>query len=91
MIDYPLQTKMLGIDSARVLECEKTDYQCANFAEVIEVITVLGVEFNNVNVRVDFEEIEHVKRVIEEKNSKQKNNKLILFPVHTIFWWFVEL
>ncbi|GJD22579.1 hypothetical protein RIVM261_075350 [Rivularia sp. IAM M-261] len=62
---------LLGIESARVAEYEKTDYQCANFAEIIEVITVLGVEFENATVRVDFEEIEHVKRVIEKWDKKK--------------------
>jgi predicted transcriptional regulator len=62
---------MLGIESVRVLEYEKTDYQCASFVEILEVITVLGVEFENTTVRVDFEEIEHVKKVME-KWDKEK-------------------
>ena len=62
---------MLGIESVRVLEYEKTDYQCASFVEILEVITVLGVEFENATVRVDFEEIEYVKKVIE-KWDKEK-------------------
>ncbi|GAA6615398.1 DNA-binding protein [Scytonema sp. NUACC26] len=62
---------MLGIESARVLEYEQTDYQCASFVEILEVITVLGIEFENATVRVDFEEIEYVKKVIE-KWDKEK-------------------
>lgn len=57
---------MLGIESTRVVEYEKTDYQCASFVEILEVITVLAVEFENATVRVDFKEIEHVKKVLEK-------------------------
>jgi ribosome-binding protein aMBF1 (putative translation factor) len=63
---------LLGIDVQRVKEYEDSDYQCASFAEILEVITVLGVEFDNATVRVDFQEIEHAKRVIE-KWDKQKS------------------
>jgi hypothetical protein len=62
---------MLGIESARVVEYEKTDYQCASFSEILEVITVLGIAFENATVRVDFEEIEHVKRVMEKWDKKK--------------------
>jgi hypothetical protein len=64
---------LLGIESARVIEYEKTDYQCANFAEIIEVSTVLGVEFESATVRVDFAEIEHVKKVISKWDKEKAN------------------
>lgn len=62
---------LLGIEVKRVKEYEDSDYQCASFVEILEVITVLGVEFENATVRIDFEEIEHVKKVIEEWNKEK--------------------
>ncbi|OKH32236.1 DNA-binding protein [Calothrix sp. HK-06] len=62
---------LLGIEVQRVKEYEDSDYQCANFAEILEVSTVLGVEFENATVRVDFEEIEHVKKVLEKWDNKK--------------------
>lgn len=62
---------MLGIESKRVSEYEQTNYQCAQFVEILEVITVLGLEFESAIIRVDFEEIEHVKKVIEKSDKKK--------------------
>lgn len=67
---------MLGIESARVYEYEKTNYQCASYVEILEVITVLGVEFESATVRVDFDEIEEVKK-INEKWDKWEKERLI--------------
>jgi hypothetical protein len=64
---------LLGIESARVIEYEKTDYQCASFVEILEVTAVLGVEFESATVRVDFEEIEHVKKVISKWDKEKAN------------------
>jgi hypothetical protein len=63
----------LGIDIERVDEYEKTNYQCASFAEILEVSTVLGVEFESGMVRVDFEEIENVKQTILNWDRKGVN------------------
>jgi DNA-binding XRE family transcriptional regulator len=53
---------ILGISEQRVRQYEETDYQCASFVEMLEVCTVLGVEFETAIVRVDFEEIAAVKQ-----------------------------
>lgn len=58
--------EILGIEEERVKEYEDTDYQCASFVEILEVSTVLGVEFEMAVMRVDFEEIEAVKRSVEK-------------------------
>ncbi|MEC4819544.1 MAG: helix-turn-helix transcriptional regulator [Scytonema sp. PMC 1069.18] len=58
--------EILGIDEQRVKEYEETDYQCASFIELLEVATALGVELENVLVKVDFEEIEEVKRTAKK-------------------------
>ncbi len=63
----------LGIDEQRVKQYEETDYQCASFVEILEVSTVLGVEFETALIRVDFAEIEAVKQSVE-KWQKQKIN-----------------
>lgn len=63
---------LLGIEEERVQEYEITDYQCASFVEVIEVSAVLCVEFENAFVKVDFEEIEEGKKIIEKFKSRRK-------------------
>jgi DNA-directed RNA polymerase sigma subunit (sigma70/sigma32) len=49
--------EILGIEAERVRQYEDSDYQCASFVEILEVSTVLGVEFETAVMRVDFEEI----------------------------------
>jgi hypothetical protein len=58
--------EILGIDEQKVKEYEDTDYQCASFVELLEVATALGVEFENAIVKVDFQEIEEVKRTAKK-------------------------
>lgn len=58
--------QILGIEEPRVKQYEDTDYQCASFVEILEVSTVLGVEFETAVMRVDFEEIEAVKQSAEK-------------------------
>ncbi|BAZ17879.1 hypothetical protein NIES4071_97600 [Calothrix sp. NIES-4071] len=67
---------LLGIEVNRVQEYEDSDYQCASFVEILEVITVLGVEFENATVRVDFEEIERMKKVIEKWDKREKERQI---------------
>jgi DNA-binding transcriptional regulator YiaG len=69
---------LLGVEVERVKEYEDSDYQCASFVEILEVSTVLGIEFENASVRVDFEEIEHAKKVIEkwDKKKAQETSKV---------------
>jgi hypothetical protein len=64
---------LLGVGVERVIEYEDSDYQCASFVEILEVSAVLGVEFENATVRVDFEEIEHVKKVISKWDKEKAN------------------
>ncbi len=54
--------ELLGIEAERVRQYEDSDYQCASFVEILEVSTVLGVEFETAVIRVDFEEIAAVKQ-----------------------------
>ncbi|MFB2836250.1 helix-turn-helix domain-containing protein [Floridanema evergladense] len=58
--------EILGIEEQRVKQYEETDYQCASFVEILEVSTVLGVEFATAVVQVDFEEIEAAKQSAEK-------------------------
>jgi DNA-binding XRE family transcriptional regulator len=64
---------ILGIDEERVKQYEDTDYQCASFVEILEVSTVLGVEFETAVMRVDFEEIEAVKQSVEKWRKEKMN------------------
>ncbi|MDB9511675.1 helix-turn-helix transcriptional regulator [Kamptonema animale CS-326] len=58
--------QILGIEEQRVKQYEDTDYQCASFVEILEVSTVLGVEFETAVMQVDFQEIEAVKQSAEK-------------------------
>jgi hypothetical protein len=68
---------LLGIDEQRVKQYEDTDYQCASFVEILEVSTALGLELETAVMRVDFEEIEAVKRV-QKNGEREKCIKFIL-------------
>ncbi|HEY9704697.1 MAG TPA: helix-turn-helix transcriptional regulator, partial [Allocoleopsis sp.] len=69
---------LLGIEEQRVNQYEKTNYQCASFVELLEVSTVLGVEFDTAIIKVDFEEIKAVKQTVEQWHNKNINNPKIL-------------
>ncbi len=74
---------VLGIEEQRIQEYESTDYQCASFVEVLEVSAALCVEFENAFVKVDFDEIEEVKKIIEKFRSKRKKRKQVTTRVET--------
>ncbi|MEG3851085.1 helix-turn-helix transcriptional regulator [Microcoleus sp. herbarium19] len=65
--------QILGIDPERVKQYEDTDYQCASFVEILEVSTALGVEFETAAIRVDFQEIEAVKKTVEKWRKEKVN------------------
>jgi DNA-binding XRE family transcriptional regulator len=65
--------QILGIEEQRVRQYENTDYQCASFVEILEVSTVLGVEFEIATIRVDFEEIEAVKQSVRKWRKEKVN------------------
>ncbi|WP_325316014.1 hypothetical protein [Microcoleus sp. PH2017_28_MFU_U_A] len=65
--------QILGIEERRVREYEDTDYQCASFVELLEVSTVLGVEFEIAVIKVDFEEIEAVKQSARKWRKEKVN------------------
>ena len=65
-ISHQELAQILGIEEQRVRQYEDTDYQCASFVEILEVSTVLGVEFEMAVMRVDFEEIEAVQQSAEK-------------------------
>ncbi|MBE9225099.1 helix-turn-helix transcriptional regulator [Phormidium sp. LEGE 05292] len=67
--------EILGIEEQRVKQYEDTDYQCASFVEILEVSTVLGIEFATAVVQVDFEEIEAVKKSAEKWRNEKVSTK----------------
>jgi len=70
--------QILGIEEQRVRQYEDTDYQCASFVEILEVSTVLGVEFEIAVIRIDFEEIEAVKQSAEKWRKEKIKSPLIV-------------
>jgi hemerythrin superfamily protein len=67
--------EILKTDEQRVKEYEETDYQCASFVEILEVCTALGLEFESAVVRVDFQEIEAVKKSVQKWRKEKINVK----------------
>lgn len=65
----------LGIDEQRVKEYEDSDYQCASFVEILEVVTALGVEIETAIVKVDFEEIQVVRKIAEKWHEEKMHTK----------------
>lgn len=51
----------LEIDEEIIKQHEDTDYQCASFLEIIEISTALGIKFEPAAIRVDFDEVTHIK------------------------------
>ncbi|XZO00543.1 MAG: ATP-binding protein [Microcoleus sp.] len=51
----------LEIDEEIIKQHEDTDYQCASFLEIIEISTALGIKFAPATIRVDFDEVTHIK------------------------------
>jgi transcriptional regulator with XRE-family HTH domain len=68
---------ILGIEEERIKECERKDYQCASFLEILNVSEALGVKFKNAFVEVDFEEIEEFKKVADKWHKQQQTKKNI--------------
>ncbi len=68
---------ILGIEEQRVIDCEDKDYQCASFIEILNVSEVLGIEFKDAFVQVDFEEIEDFKEVAFESHQLEQEKKNI--------------
>jgi hypothetical protein len=55
------------------LECEKKNYKCASFVEILEISCALGLEFKMAVMQGDFEEIEAVKKSAKEwRDQKMK-------------------
>lgn len=62
---------ILGVSEERIKECEKKDYQCASFIEIINITEALGVEFKNASVEVNFEEIKEFKKWHQSQQEKR--------------------
>ncbi|MEZ2303550.1 MAG: ATP-binding protein [Microcoleus sp.] len=56
----------LEIDEEIIKQHEDTDYQCASFLEIIEISTALGIKFEPAAIRVDFDEVTHIKHNAEK-------------------------
>jgi DNA-binding XRE family transcriptional regulator len=65
--------EIIDMDEERIKECEKQDYQCASFGEILEIAFALGLEFKVAVMQVNFEQIEERKKVVERwRNRKMK-------------------
>ena len=68
---------ILDIDPERIKEHEKKNYQGASYMELLDISLALGLEFKMAVIRVDFEEIESVKKTAErwKKRKSEKASK----------------
>ena len=64
----------IGFDEERIKECEKTDYQCANFVELLEVSAALGLDLTTAVIKVDFERIEAGKEIAKKWHESRKKS-----------------
>jgi hypothetical protein len=64
--------EIVGMDEDRIKECEKKNYQCASFVEILEISCALGLEFKTAVMEVNFEEIEASKRIAKEWRDRKK-------------------
>jgi DNA-binding XRE family transcriptional regulator len=69
--------EILDIDPERIKEHEKKNYKGASYMELLDISLALGLEFKMAVMRVDFEEIESVKKTAEiwKKRKREKASK----------------
>jgi hypothetical protein len=63
--------EIVDIDEDRIKECERKNYQCAGFVEIIEIGFALGLEFKTAVMKVDFEQIEEGKKIAKEWRERK--------------------
>lgn len=70
--------EIIDIDEERIKECERKNYRCASFVEILEIAFALGLEFKTAVMQVDFEEIEAVKRTAAQwRKEKMEQAKKV--------------
>ncbi len=69
--------EILDIDPERIKEHENKNYKGASYMELLDISLALGLEFKMAVMRVDFEEIESVKKTAErwKKRKREKASK----------------
>ena len=63
--------EIVNMEEERIKECERKNYQCASFVEILEISCALGLEFKTAVMEVDFEEIEDGKRIAKEWRERK--------------------
>ena len=63
--------EIVEMEEERIKECERKNYQCASFVEILEISCALGLEFKMAVMEVDFEEIELNKRIAKEWQERK--------------------
>lgn len=66
---------IIGFEEEKIKDYENKNYRFASFSEILQISTALGVEFDNAFVKVDFEEIEEVKKVAEQWRRRKKGKE----------------
>lgn len=62
---------IIGFEEYKIKEYENKNYRFASFSEILEINAALGVEFDNAFVKVDFEEIQEVKKIAEQCRKRK--------------------
>ncbi|BAZ13336.1 hypothetical protein NIES4071_51750 [Calothrix sp. NIES-4071] len=55
-----------------IKEYEAKNYRFASFSEIIEISAALGIEFDDAFVKVDFNEIEEIKKFAEQWHKREQ-------------------
>ncbi|BAZ12706.1 hypothetical protein NIES4071_45380 [Calothrix sp. NIES-4071] len=67
---------IIGFEEEKIKNYEAKNYRFASFSGIIEISTALGIEFDNAFVKVDFDEIEEVKKVAGQWRRRKKGKEL---------------
>lgn len=62
----------LGLEENRIKQYEESDYQCASWAEIIDITESLAVERKIASFGVDFQDIEIRKKALAEFVERQR-------------------
>ncbi|BDA68971.1 hypothetical protein RIVM261_016210 [Rivularia sp. IAM M-261] len=75
-MSYKELADIIGFEEEKIKEYEAKNYRFASFSEILEISTALGIEFDDAFVKVDFDEIEEVKKIAEQWRRRKKGKEL---------------
>jgi hypothetical protein len=75
-MSYKELADIIEFEEEKIIDYEAKNYRFASFSEILEISAALGIEFDNAFVKVDFDEIEEVKKNAEQWRRRKKGKEL---------------